>query len=42
MGWDVFLSLLFLFKYNSKTDGVVDALGLYPKALRERMGIVAV
>ncbi|MBO6137933.1 MAG: hypothetical protein J6O71_04895 [Lachnospiraceae bacterium] len=37
MGWDMFLSLLFLFKYNSKTESVVDALGLYPNALRERI-----
>ncbi len=41
MGWDMFLSLLFFFKYNSKTDGVVEALGLYPRALKERMGIYA-
>ena len=39
--WDVFLSLLFLFKYNSKTEGVVDALGLCPKALKERMEVGA-
>ena len=39
MGWDVFLSLLFLFKYNSRTEPVVDALGLYPDALRERLKI---
>ena len=40
MEWNVFLSLLFLFKYNSKTEGVVDALGLYPEALKDRMAIV--
>ena len=27
MGWDMFLSLLFFFKYNSKTGDVVEALG---------------
>ena len=37
LGWDVFLSLMFLFTYNMKTRMVVDALGLYPKALQQRM-----
>ncbi len=39
MGWDVFLSLLFMFKYNSRTEPLVEALGLFPEALRERMAI---
>ena len=39
MDWDMFLSFLFFFKYNSKTEPIVDALGLYPNALRERIGI---
>ena len=39
MDWDLFLSLLFFFKYNSKTESVVDALGLYPNALQERLEI---
>ena len=37
--WDVFLSLMFLFTYNMKTRMVVDALGLYPKALQQRMAL---
>ena len=39
LDWDVFLSLLFFFKYNSKTGKVIDALGLYPDALKERVTI---
>ena len=39
MDWDMFMSLLFFFRYNSKTEKVVEALGLYPRALKERMGI---
>ena len=41
MDWDMFLSFLFFFKYNSKTESVVDALGLYPNALKERIAIVS-
>ena len=39
MDWNAFLALLFVFKYNSKTEGVVDALGLYPSALKEKIAI---
>lgn len=39
MDWDMFLSFLFFFKYNSKTEPIVEALGLYPNALKERIGI---
>lgn len=39
MDWDMFLAFLFLFKYNSKTEPIVEALGLYPNALKERMEI---
>ena len=39
MDWDMFLSFLFFFKYNSKTEPLVEALGLYPNALKERIGI---
>ena len=41
MDWDMFLSFLFFFKYNSKTESVVDALGLYPNALKERIAIAS-
>ena len=37
MDWSVFMGFLFIFKYNSKTEKVVDALGLYPKALKEKI-----
>ena len=37
MDWSVFMGFLFIFKYNSKTENVVDALGLYPKALKEKI-----
>ncbi len=37
MEWDMFLSLLFFFKYNSKTEKVVEALGLLPESLMARM-----
>ena len=39
MDWDMFLSFLFFFRYNSKTEPIVEALGLYPNALKERIGI---
>ena len=39
MDWDMFLAFLFLFRYNSRTEPIVDALGLYPNALRERIEI---
>ncbi len=39
MDWSVFMGLLFLFKYNSKTESVVDALGLYPKVLKEKISL---
>ena len=40
MDWSMFLSFLFFFSCNAKTAGVVDALGLYPGALRNRMLVV--
>ena len=40
MDWSMFLSLLFFFSCNSKTNGVVNALGLYPRALRKKMLVV--
>ncbi|MCR4655333.1 MAG: hypothetical protein K5770_03775, partial [Lachnospiraceae bacterium] len=39
MDWSCFLSLLFMFKYNPRTEGVVDALGLYPESLKERIAL---
>ena len=40
MDWSMFLSLLFFFSCNSKTNDVVNALGLYPRALRKKMLVV--
>ena len=37
LDWNDFMALLFVFKFNQKTEGVVDALGLYPMALRQRI-----
>ncbi len=37
LDWNDFMALLFVFKFNRKTEGVVDALGLYPVALRQRI-----
>lgn len=39
LDWHDFMSLLFFFRYNAKTEGVVDALGLYTRDLREKMSI---
>lgn len=39
MDWSCFLSLLFIFRYNPRTQGVVEALGLYPESLRERIAL---
>ncbi len=36
LDWSEFLSLLFFFRYNSKTEAVVEALGLYPRTLKEK------
>lgn len=40
LSWSEYLTLLFLFRYNSKTEPVVDALGLYPQALKEKLAVV--
>ena len=40
MDWSMFLSFLFFFSCNSKTTGVVEALGLYPRALRKKLLVV--
>lgn len=37
MDWDYFMSFLFIFRYNRKTEAVVEALGLCPTALKERL-----
>ncbi len=39
MDWSMFMGLLFIFKYNRKTAKVVDALGLFPDALKEKITI---
>ncbi|MBQ8956635.1 MAG: glycosyltransferase family 2 protein [Lachnospiraceae bacterium] len=37
MSWNQYLTLLFMFHFNSRTWFVVDGLGLYPKTLKERI-----
>ena len=37
MNWNQFIVLLFFYRFNEKTEGVVEQLGLYPSSLRERM-----
>lgn len=39
LSWVEYLNLLFLFHYNKRTGAVVDALGLYPDSLKEKLGI---
>ena len=34
MSWSTFISLLFLFWYNEKTQILVDAIGVFPEELR--------
>ena len=42
LSWDQYMALLFVFQYNKKTAPVVDALGLYPEQVKNRIrkGIV--
>ena len=35
--WDQYIALLFVFRYNGRTEEVVDTLGLYPERLRHRI-----
>ena len=35
--WSQYLALLFFFRYNRKTEKVVEALGLYPDSLKETL-----
>ena len=39
ISWDQYLTMLFIFHYNGRTGGIVDNLGLYPKALQESIKI---
>lgn len=39
ISWNQFLALLFIFHYNDRTQRVVDTLGLYPEALKEKLKI---
>ena len=44
VSWDLYLALLFLFRFNDRTSAVVDTLGLYPEPLQIRMkqGVVSI
>lgn len=37
LSWEEYLTLLFLFQYNLKTEPVLESLGLYPDALKEKL-----
>ena len=37
LSWNQYLTLLFMFHFNSRTGFVVDGLGLYPESLKERI-----
>ena len=37
MSWDQYLALLFIFRYNGRTNDVVDSLGLFPLSLKEKI-----
>lgn len=39
ISWDQYLTMLFIFHYNGRTGGIVENLGLYPKALQESIKI---
>lgn len=39
LSWSEYLTLLFLFHYNERTEAVVDVLGLYPNSLKEKLEI---
>ena len=39
IAWNEYLAFLFLFYYNVRTEGVVEFLGLYPKALKEEIKV---
>ena len=39
ISWDQYLALLFVFHYNGRTIDIVDNLGLFPQALKEKMKI---
>ena len=39
LGWQEFLALLFLFRFNPRTGAVVDVLGLFPEPLKAGMQI---
>ena len=44
ISWDQYMALIFVFRYNTRTQPVTDALGLYPKALKDlnRKGLLYV
>ena len=37
VSWDQYMALLFVFRYNKRTSAVIDSLGLYPEALKDRL-----
>lgn len=39
LSWDQYMMILFLYHYNMRTTEIVDNLGLYPEALREKIKI---
>lgn len=39
ISWAEYMTLLFLFRYNGRTIGIVDELGLFPQSLKEKIRI---
>lgn len=39
VSWNQYLALLFFFHYNSRTQSIVEILGLYPESLKEKLDI---
>ena len=39
LSWGEYMTLLFLFRYNPRTEPVLESLGLYPEALKEKLMI---
>ena len=37
ISWDLYMALLFIFRYNDRTASVADALGLFPEPLKARI-----
>lgn len=39
MTWNMFLSLLFVFRYNDKTSEILERVGVFPESLKNMLNI---